>query len=237
MRPMYAFRFMALLASCGRWANRLRSNDVMRRRSKVQARRRASCTSALGRARRPSGPGRVNSAAAVSRQSLPSAPRTSWATKSSIERRRAGSCARLEVEPVGGPDEVEGRERRVRSRWPALRCEAACSCRTTDAANRSRGSRRRAVSSPGRSRQAARLRARLRVLRVGRVVDQQDDAQVRVLLERGRQQRRADDVRVLAVRGDQHRHRRAILREVRVDLGARHPMVGRESGTTTPAGP
>lgn len=61
---------------------------------------------------------------------------------------------------------------------------------------------------------------------VGRIVDEQHDTQVRVLLQRGRQQRRADDPLVLLVGRNEHRDRRYRLREEVIDLGARRAVVG-----------
>jgi hypothetical protein len=58
-----------------------------------------------------------------------------------------------------------------------------------------------------------------------RVVEEQDDPQTRVLLERRRQQGLTDDVGLLAVRRHEHCQRRRVAVERAVDLDAARAMV------------
>ena len=62
-----------------------------------------------------------------------------------------------------------------------------------------------------------------RIGRVRRIVDQQHDPDVRELLQRGREERLADDAALLLVGRDDRRQRRVRHVEGRVDHGARHP--------------
>ena len=99
--------------------------------------------------------------------------------------------------------------------------------RTCRARARSAGAAPRAASRSraGSARASASRRWLVGVRRVRRVVDQQHDADVRVLLQRGREQRLADDAALLAVGGDDRRERRVRLVEERVDDGARDTAV------------
>ena len=67
--------------------------------------------------------------------------------------------------------------------------------------------------------------SRPRVARVRRIVDQQHDPQVRIFLQRRRQQRHQDHPRLLLIRGHEHRRRRSALGEELVDHRARRAAV------------
>ncbi len=62
--------------------------------------------------------------------------------------------------------------------------------------------------------------------RVRRVIEQQDDAQVRIFLQGSRQQRLTNGLDLFAVRRHQHRHGGQGGVERVVNHGARHPAVG-----------
>ena len=69
-----------------------------------------------------------------------------------------------------------------------------------------------------------------------RVVDQQDDAQSRVLLQRGSEQRLVDDPGVLAIGRNEHRERRLLILEELVDHAAGYAPVRGDAAEIADAG-
>ena len=116
---------------------------------------------------------------------------------------------------------------------------AVLKCSSQSARARSKrpiGTARSASMSPGRRLAAASIAAGLAYFGLRRVVDEQDDAEVGVLLQRGRQHGHADDALVLLIGGDEHGQRRCRALEGLAQLGAGRAAVVARPGVVAQAG-